>query len=259
MTERLNGKLCLVTGAAKGVGLAIARAFARDGAIVVATDLRLAALQAAGLPERVRCEQLDVTDPAAAKLVVASTGALDVLVNCVGYVPVGDAFSSTEDHLRRSFDLNVMSVFNLSQAVLPAMIASGGGHIINVAPAVSTTKADPNRYAYASSKAEILAMTQGIARDYVGHGIRCNSISLGNVDTLLMQDRKFLGQDSVALSGQINSRQSIGPFGTTDEIAEVAVLLASGAAHFVNGADLEIDGGALRCPTERIPKNREIR
>ena len=243
MTERLKAKRCLVTGAAQGIGLAIVQAFLREGASVLATDIRLDALRAAGLPDSVRLEQLDVTDAAGARAVAASAGKLDVLVNCAGYVAVGDLLACTEQDLRRSLDITVMSVFNLSQAVLPDMVESGGGHIINIASVVSTTKTAPNRFAYASSKAAVLAMTQCIALDYVGKGIRCNSISPGTVQTPSLIDRISAAASPEVLRGQMIARQPMGRFGTAAEIAEAAVFLASDEARFMTGADLVIDGG----------------
>jgi NAD(P)-dependent dehydrogenase (short-subunit alcohol dehydrogenase family) len=243
MTERLQKKRCLVTGAAQGIGLAIAQAFAREGAIVCATDIRLDALRAVGLPESVRCEQLDVCDSTAASSVVRSAGVLDVLVNCAGYVAVGDLLTCTEQDMRRSLEINVMSIFNLSQAVLPGMIANGGGHIINIASVVSTTKTAPGRFAYASSKAAVLAMTRSIALDYVSKGIRCNSISPGTVDTPSLHDRIGGQPQSDELRRQMIARQPMGRFGTAAEVAETAVFLASDEARFMTGADLVIDGG----------------
>lgn len=243
MSARLHDKRCLVTGAAQGIGLAIAQVFVREGANVLATDLRLDALQSAGLPSIVRLERLDVTDAAAAAALAASAGPLDVLVNCAGYVAVGDVLACTEADLRRSLEINVMSVFNLTQAVLPSMVASGGGHIINIASVVSTTKTAPNRFAYSASKAAVLAMTRCVALDYVGKGVRCNSISPGTVDTPSLHERISAGQDPTALRGQMIARQPMGRFGTADEIAEAAVFLASDEARFMTGADLVIDGG----------------
>lgn len=243
MANRLTGKNCLVTGAAQGIGFAITQAFLREGATVLATDLRLEALQATGLTGNVRFAQLDVTDVAAARDVIASVGEIDVLVNCAGFVAVGDALSCSEQDLRRSLEINVMSVFNLSQAVLPGMIERGRGHIINIASVVSTTKTAPNRFAYASSKAAVLAMTKSIALDYVSKGIRCNSISPGTVDTPSLHDRISSGQDPETLRNQMIARQPMGRFGSTAEIAETAVFLASEEAAFMTGADLVIDGG----------------
>lgn len=233
----------MVTGAAQGIGLAIVQAFLREGASVVATDVRLEALKAAGLPGSVQFELLDVTDAAAAKAVTVSAGKLDVLVNCAGYVAVGDVLACTEQDLRRSLDINVMSVFNLTQAVLPGMLENGGGQIINIASVVSTTKTAPNRFAYASSKAAVLAMTRCVALDYVSRGVRCNSISPGTVDTPSLHDRISAGQDPNALREQMIARQPMGRFGTAREIAETAVFLASDEAGFMTGADLVIDGG----------------
>ncbi|HEX7034253.1 MAG TPA: SDR family oxidoreductase [Pseudomonadales bacterium] len=243
MAERLNGKRCLVTGAAQGIGLAIAHAFAREGARVLATDIRLEALRAAGLPDGIRLERLDVTDALAAGEVVTKAGRTDVLVNCAGYVGVGDLLACTEQDLRRSLEINVLSVFNLSRAVLPGMIENGGGHIINIASVVSTTKTAPNRFAYASTKAAVLAMTRCIALDYVGKGIRCNSISPGTVDTPSLHERIAAGADPERLREQMIARQPMGRFGAAAEIAEAAVFLASDEARFMTGADLVIDGG----------------
>lgn len=240
---RLSGKHCLVTGAAQGIGLAICQAFLREGASLTATDLNPAALQASGLPASARLTKLDVTSATEAKAVAAGAGRIDVLVNCAGYVAAGDVLGCSEQDLRRSLEINVMSIYFMTQAVLPGMIENGGGNIINIASVVSTTKTAPNRFAYAATKAAVLAMTQSVALDYVGKRIRCNSISPGTVDTPSLHQRIAAGQDPEALRKQMVGRQPMGRFGRASEIAEAAVLLASDEAGFMTGSDLVIDGG----------------
>lgn len=243
MTDRLRGKTCLVTGAAQGIGKAVADAFLREGARVVATDLQLEKLSAAVDHPRAVAARMDVTDPAAVAAVVAAHPELDVLANCAGWVAEGTILSGAPEDLERSFLINVVSMQNTIRAVLPGMRARRAGSIINIASVVSSVMAAPNRFAYATSKAAVVGLTLSVARDFVADGVRCNAISPGTVDSPSLAERMSAQGDLAAARAAFIARQPMGRLGTAEEIAEVSVLLASDEARFMTGANIVIDGG----------------
>src|SRR6202789_2182957 len=189
MSHRLSGKVALVTGAAQGIGNAIAHAFIREGAAVVATDLKLDALTAEFAGSGATTERLDATDAAAVSAVAAAHANVDVLVNCVGWVADGTILDGETDALDRSFQINVMSMTRMIRAFLPAMKARRSGSIINIASVVSSVMAAPNRFAYGTTKAAVVGLTLSVARDFIADGIRCNAISPGTVDSPSLEDR----------------------------------------------------------------------
>ncbi|PZU06924.1 MAG: NAD(P)-dependent oxidoreductase [Sphingomonas sp.] len=243
MAGRLAGKVCLVTGAAQGIGNAITEAFLAEGAIVVATDLSEDLLAAAYVRREVRIARMDVTDAAAVASVAAANPDISVLVNCAGWVASGALLESDPADLDRSFQINVTSMANTIRAVLPGMIGRGDGAIVNIASVVSSVMAAPNRFAYATSKAAVIGLTMSVARDYVGHGIRCNAISPGTIDSPSLGERLRAGGDEAAARAAFVSRQPMGRIGTPREIADVAVMLASDEATFMTGSNLIVDGG----------------
>ena len=243
MSGRMEGKTCLVTGAAQGIGRAVAEAFLREGAVLVATDLDLALLDATFSGAGVRTARMDVTDAAEVEAVAAANSGVDVLVNCAGWVATGTVLTGSAADLQRSFDINVVSMTNTIRAFLPAMRERRAGSIVNIASVASTVMAAPDRFAYATSKAAVIGLTMSVARDYVGEGIRCNAISPGTVDSPSLGDRMAATGDVAAARAAFIARQPMGRLGTPQEIAEVALLLASDEATFMTGANLIIDGG----------------
>jgi 2-keto-3-deoxy-L-fuconate dehydrogenase len=243
MAGRLAGKCCLVTGAATGIGRHIATAFLREEASVLATDINREGLRDFAGAQRAEALHLDVTDFSAAQSLAADHADVNVLVNCAGYVAVGGALECTHAEFAASMDINVRSIFNMVQAFLPAMLGRREGSIINIASVVSSRKAAPQRFAYSASKAAVLAMTRSIALDYISHGVRCNSISPGTVDTPSLAARLSQSGDSMASRQAMIARQPLGRLGRPEEIAEIAVLLAADEAKFMTGADIVIDGG----------------
>lgn len=241
MSGRLSGKSCLVTAAAQGIGRAIADRLHTEGAHVIAADI--VADPAKAEHDRYHTIRLDVTDPEQVAQMAVRYPRVDVLVNCVGYVATGTALECSAAELERSFQINMLSVLRMSQAVLPGMIERGNGAIVNIASVVSTTKAASRRFAYAATKGAVLAMTRSIALDFIGDGIRCNSISPGTVETPSLEARIRAMPDMEAARRAMVERQPLGRFGRPDEIAAVAALLASDESPFMTGADIVIDGG----------------
>jgi 2-keto-3-deoxy-L-fuconate dehydrogenase len=243
MSGRLAGKVALVTGAAQGIGRAIVEAFIAEGARVIATDVNSDRLRALPAAPTLASVTLDVTDEAEIARVANRNPDVSVLVNCAGYVASGSILNATRADLDRCYQLNVASVFAMSRAFLPAMIERGEGAIINIASVVSTTKAAKDRCAYAASKGAVIALSKSIALDLISQGIRCNSISPGTVHTPSLDERMAAQPDPREAMRQFVARQPLGRLGQAEEIAAVAVMMASDEARFMTGTDVVIDGG----------------
>ena len=245
MSVRLEGKRCLITAAGAGIGRATALAFAREGANVLATDIDASALRSlAAENEVIRTATLDVTDVAQIASLVKAHPGIDVLFNCAGYVHAGTILDTDEDAWRRSFAINVDSMFHLCKAVLPGMLERGRGSIVNMASVASSVKGVPNRFAYGATKAAVIGLTKAIAADYVARGVRCNAICPGTVKTPSLEQRvAALGGDRDVIWKSFTDRQPMGRLGEPDEIAALAVYLASDEAAFTTGAIHVIDGG----------------
>lgn len=240
---RLKDKLCVVTAAGQGIGAATARAFAREGATVWATDVDAAKLEAlAGIPG-IKMQELDVLDKAAILALSAQTGPIDVLFNCAGFVHHGSILDATDDQWRFAFDLNVRSMFWTIQAFLPGMLGKGGGSIVNMSSAASSVKGAALRFIYGTTKAAVVGLTKSVAVDYVSKGVRCNAICPGTVQTPSLDERiGALGGGADAKQFFLQ-RQPTGRFGSAEEIAALAVYLASDEAAFTTGTVNVIDGG----------------
>lgn len=243
MPGRLQGKTALVTAAAQGIGRATALAFAAEGATVWATDVNEARLAELATSPGILTRRLDVLDEADIAATVAAVGPVDVLFNCAGHVANGTILQCTTKDWDFSFNLNARSMFLLTQAVLPGMLARKHGNVINIASVASTVKGVPNRFAYAASKGAVIALTKSIAADFVGQGIRCNAICPGTVDTPSLHDRINANADPDAARKAFIARQPMGRLAQAEEMAELAVYLASDASAFMTGQAVVIDGG----------------
>ncbi|HTW27951.1 MAG TPA: SDR family oxidoreductase, partial [Acetobacteraceae bacterium] len=235
MSGRLAGKAAFVTAAAQGIGRAVALAYAAEGAAVVATDVNEARLsEIAG--ERIRVRRLDVTDVAAIAEAAAEAGPIDVLCNCAGIVHQGTVLDATDADWDFGFTLNAKSMFHTIRAFLPGMLERGGGSIVNIASVASSLKGVPNRAVYGASKAAVLGLTRSVAADYVTRGIRANAICPGTVATPSLDERIAA---NAAAAGSVEAarqafvaRQAMGRLGTPEEIAALAVYLASDESQF---------------------------
>ena len=240
---RLKGKTCVVTAAGQGIGAATARAFAREGARVWATDVDSAKLAALDGVEGVTTRTLDVLDKAAIGGLATEAGAVDVLFNCAGFVHHGSVLEATDEQWQFAFDLNVRSMFWTIQAFLPGMLAQGSGSIVNMSSAASSVKGAALRFVYGTTKAAVIGLTKSVAVDYVSKGIRCNAICPGTVQTPSLDERiSSLGGGADARQFFLQ-RQPTGRFGAAEEIASLATYLASDESAFTTGTVNVIDGG----------------
>ena len=237
---RLHNKLAVVTAAGQGIGRATAELFAREGARTVAIDIRPDFLS-----DLTSCEQrvLDVCDPKAVTRLAQDLGTVDVLFNCVGIVHSGTILECPEEEWHKSFKINVDSMFHMVRAFLPSMRSAGRGSIINMSSVASSITGVANRFAYGATKAAIIGMTKSIAADFVADGIRCNAICPGTVETPSLDARLRAAGDYEAAKAAFIARQPMGRLGRPEEIAELALYLASDASAFTTGQIHVIDGG----------------
>jgi 2-keto-3-deoxy-L-fuconate dehydrogenase len=246
MADRLKHKTAIVTAAAQGIGRACAVAFAAEGAKVIATDIdtgKLDSLKAEG-GGKITVRRLDVTKKDEIDSFAEETGAVDVLLNCAGFVHHGTILDCSESDWDFTFELNLRGAYRMIRAFLPAMLKSGkGASIINMSSSVSSLKAAPNRFVYATSKAGVIGLTKAVAIDFIGKGIRCNAICPGTIATPSL-DQRIAAQGGTAEAREaFVARQPLGRLGTAEEIAALAVYLASDESSFTTGATHLIDGG----------------
>lgn len=240
MSGRLAGRTALITAAGQGIGRATAELFAAQGAKVIATDLRADLLD--GL-DGCDCRALDVTDAGAITALAGELGAIDVLCNIAGFVHAGTILDCDEQTWAFSIDLNMTAMYRTIRAFLPAMLAAGGGAIVNMSSIASSVKGIPNRFAYGASKAGVIGLTKAVAADFVGRGIRCNAICPGTVESPSLQQRLRDTGDYEDAHRQFTARQPMGRLGRPEEIAQLALYLAGDESAFTTGAVHVIDGG----------------
>jgi 2-keto-3-deoxy-L-fuconate dehydrogenase len=246
--NRLKGKCAFLTAAGAGIGRATALAFAAEGATVIATDLKaelIADLKGQGVAE---AHALDVRNTAQVNALAEKIGAVDVIFNCAGFVHHGTVLTTTEAEWDLSFDINVKSMHRVIAALLPAMLKKGGGSIINISSGASSVRGIANRYVYGASKAAVIGLTKSIAADYIRQGIRCNAICPGTIqspslDARIAEQAKAQGKSLAEIRQSFVDRQAMGRLGTPEEIAWLAVYLASDEASYTTGQVHLADGG----------------
>ena len=248
MSARLAGKTAFLTAAAHGIGRATALAFAREGARVIATDVDPAGLDALARECGASVRILDVTDAAAITATAREVGDIQVLFNAAGYVHAGTVLDFSEDDWDLAFDLNARSMARTIRAFLPGMLAQGGGSIVNIASVAGSVRGVANRFVYGASKAAVIGLTKAVAADFVTRGVRCNAICPGTVDSPSLKQRitvqaRASGKSEAEVRALFVARQPMGRLGTADEIAALAVYLASDEAAFTTGSVMMADGG----------------
>jgi 2-keto-3-deoxy-L-fuconate dehydrogenase len=241
---RLDGKTALATAAGAGIGRATALAFLAEGATVLATDIDAAALaslkaEAPGL----QTQALDVRSDDAVAALFAGGFSPDILFNCAGFVHHGSILACESADWAFSWDLNVTSMYRTIRAALPGMLARGSGSIVNMASVVSSVRGAVDRCAYGTTKAAVIGLTKSVAQDFVKQGIRCNAICPGTVASPSLEARIAALPDPVAGRAVFIARQPLGRLGTPEEIAALAVYLASDEASYTTGTAVVIDGG----------------
>lgn len=243
MTGRLQGKYALVTAAAQGIGRATALAFKNEGAHVLATDIAADALALLSREAGIETQSLDVTDAKAISRLAQSLPRVDILFNCAGYVHHGTILDCDEEAWDFAFALNVKSMYRMIKAFLPGMIRNGGASIVNMGSVASSIIAAPNRFVYGATKAAVIGLTKSVAADFVTQGIRCNAICPATVESPSLQERMRAQGDPEAARKAFIERQPMKRIGRPEEIASLAVYLASEESAFMTGNAITIDGG----------------
>jgi len=244
MSLRLKGKVAVLTAAAAGIGRATAEAFAAEGARVIATDIDLAGLEGLDAERR----RLDVRSSESVAELAREIGPIDILFNCAGFVHHGTVLECSDADWDFSFDLNVKSMHRTVRAFLPGMLEKGGGSIVNVSSGASSVRGIPNRYVYGASKAAVIGLTKAVAADFIKRGVRCNAICPGTIESPSLDQRiatlaKQSGQSAEAVRQAFVDRQAMGRLGTAEEIAMLAVYLASDESSYTTGQIHLADGG----------------
>ena len=248
MSDRLAGKIAFVTAAGQGIGRATAEAFAREGAHVIATDRDVGLLAALQGDARYTVEALDALDAAAIAAAAQRHPRVDILFNAAGFVHHGTVLDCTEEQWDFAFDLNVRSMYRTIKAFLPGMLERGNGSIINIASGASSVKAAANRFVYAATKAAVIGLSKAVAMDYITRGVRCNAICPGTVESPSLRQRiaalaESTGQTVEQVEKMFVARQPMGRLGTAEEVAMLAVYLASDESRFTTGTTAMVDGG----------------
>jgi 2-keto-3-deoxy-L-fuconate dehydrogenase len=248
MSNRLDGKVALVTAAGQGIGRAIAERFAAEGAKLIATDLEANKLQ--GLRGKLRKLDVLASDDIETlrRDIGREFGALDILVNCAGYVHQGTVFDCSDKDWDFSFDLNVKSMHRMIKTFLPGMLEKKSGAIVNISSTASSIRGVPNRYVYGATKAAVIGLTKSVAADFITQGIRCNAVCPGTIESPSLSERitavsEQTGRSLDQVRQDFVGRQPMGRLGKPEEVAWLALFLASDEASYITGHAHLVDGG----------------
>ena len=241
---RLNNKKIVVTAAAQGIGRATALAFAKEGANVIATDINEEKLnEIKENYSNIETYKLDSTNKSDVENFCSSINDINILFHAVGFVHHGAILDCDSEEFQRSININIYSAYLMSHSLLPKMIKQKKGNIIIVSSAASSVKGVPNRFIYTTTKAALNGLVKSIAADYIKDGIRCNAILPGTVETPSWEGRVQMADDPEQARKDFISRQAMGRLAQPEEIASMAVYLASDESDFVTGTLNLIDGG----------------
>jgi 3-hydroxybutyrate dehydrogenase len=244
MSKRLENKKIVVTAAGQGIGRATAIAFNNEGANVHATDINDQTLETLNKEyPNIKVKNLDSTNKKAVEEFSTSLDQVDVLFNAVGFVHHGTILECDEKDWDFSFNVNIKSMYFMTKSILPKMIKQNKGSIINISSIASSLRGLPNRFVYGTTKAAIIGFTKSIASDFIKNNIRCNAIAPGTVHTPSWEGRVQSANDPVQAKKDFIARQPMGRLGTPEEIASLAIYLASDESEFVTGVTHAIDGG----------------
>jgi 3-hydroxybutyrate dehydrogenase len=244
MSKRLKDKNIVVTAAGQGIGRATAIAFNNEGANVHATDINDQTLETLNKEyPNIKVKNLDSTNKKAVEEFSTSLDQVDVLFNAVGFVHHGTILECDEKDWDFSFNVNIKSMYFMTKSILPKMIKQNKGSIINISSIASSLRGLPNRFVYGTTKAAIIGFTKSIASDFIKNNIRCNAIAPGTVHTPSWEGRVQSANDPVQAKKDFIARQPMGRLGTPEEIASLAIYLASDESEFVTGVTHAIDGG----------------
>lgn len=254
MKFNLKGKTAIITGGGSGIGKAISKALAGNGAIVHIFDMKQDAAEE--VADEIKEEggsaiahscnvaiQKEVVDEVSS---IGESGTIDILINNAGIAHIGNVEQTTEEDIDRIYSVNIKGVYNCIHAVIPHM-KEKGGVILNMS-SVAATVGIQNRFAYSMSKGAVLTMTYSMAKDYLSYNIRCNSISPGRVHTPFVDGylkANFPGEEEKMFE-KLSKTQPIGRMGRPEEIADLALYLSSDEASFITGSDFPIDGGFVK-------------
>ena len=243
MAGRLSGKKIIITAAAQGIGRACVEAYQAEGANVIATDINQEKLDDLSHLPNVETRLLDVLNLEDISRTSTEIGHVDVLFNCAGFVHHGSILDCDETAWDFSFELNVKAQYRMIRAFLPGMLSNGGGSIINMASVCSSVKGIVQRAVYGASKAAVIGLTKSVSADYLRNGIRCNCICPGTVQSPSLDDRINAFEDPIQARKDFIARQPLGRLGNAEEIAAIAVYLASDESAYTTGQPFIIDGG----------------
>ncbi|HMI78429.1 MAG TPA: SDR family oxidoreductase [Ferruginibacter sp.] len=248
----LKNKTAVVTGAASGIGRAVAIVFAKQGATLHLLDLDEAQLdnvakEIKNIGGNVNIYQLDVVNQASVKAIFEKIDMVDILVNCAGISNIGKAADTSEEDFDDVYKVNVKGMYNCLHEVIPCLKKNKGGVIINMA-SIANHVGLQDRFAYSMSKGAVIGMTLSVARDYINDGIRCNSVSPARVHTPFVDNflaKNYAGKEK-EMFDKLSGSQPIGRMANPDEVASLILYLCSDEASFITGCDYPIDGGFIK-------------